>query len=67
MPRAEPDEEDRGEALRKALRDDVLIACVGPVTAAPIAKAGLPHAIPDRARTAALVRLVTEELPNRDA
>ncbi|MEB3365967.1 uroporphyrinogen-III synthase [Saccharopolyspora mangrovi] len=58
---------DRGEALREALRDKVLIACVGPVTAAPIAKAGLPHEIPDRARTAALVKLVEQELPARDA
>lgn len=64
---ARADRTDRGEALRKALRDNVLIACVGPVTAAPIAKAGLPHAIPDRARTAALVRLVTDELPSRNA
>ncbi|TDC90426.1 uroporphyrinogen-III synthase [Saccharopolyspora aridisoli] len=64
---ARADRTDRGEALRKALRENVLIACVGPVTAAPIAEAGLPHAIPDRARTAALVRLVTEELPTRGA
>ena len=63
---ARADRTDRGEALRKALRDDVLIACVGPVTAAPIAKAGLPHTIPDRARTAALVRLITEQLPTQN-
>ncbi|MDI2030065.1 uroporphyrinogen-III synthase [Saccharopolyspora sp. TS4A08] len=62
---ARADRTDRGEALRKALRDNVLIACVGPVTAAPIAGAGLPHEIPDRARTAALVKLVEERLPQR--
>ncbi|WP_243789817.1 uroporphyrinogen-III synthase [Saccharopolyspora gloriosae] len=53
----------RGEALLEALRDKVFIACVGPVTAAPIARAGLPHAMPERARTAALVKLVADELP----
>ncbi|WP_093415012.1 uroporphyrinogen-III synthase [Saccharopolyspora flava] len=62
---ARADRTDRGEALRKALRENVLIACVGPVTAAPIAKAGLPHEIPDRSRTAALVKLVEERLPRR--
>ncbi|MGW1679960.1 uroporphyrinogen-III synthase [Saccharopolyspora sp. NPDC002376] len=62
---ARADHTGRGEQLRKALRDGVFIACVGPVTAAPIAAAGLPHAMPERSRTAALVRLVTEELPKR--
>ncbi|GAB2660736.1 hypothetical protein GCM10027271_19350 [Saccharopolyspora gloriosae] len=52
----------RGPALLAALRG-VFIACVGPVTAAPIARAGLPHAMPERARTAALVKLVADELP----
>ncbi|WP_233576302.1 uroporphyrinogen-III synthase [Saccharopolyspora rhizosphaerae] len=61
---ARADRTDRGEALRTALRE-VLIACVGPVTAAPIAKAGLPHVLPDRARTAALVKLVEQELSAR--
>lgn len=50
----------RAQRLDAALRDGVLLACVGPVTAAPIADAGLPYAMPERARTAALVRLVAE-------
>ena len=55
----------RGEQFREALRERVLVACVGPVTAAPIARAGVPHAMPERARTAPLVRLVAEQLPAR--
>ncbi|TWF93282.1 uroporphyrinogen-III synthase [Saccharopolyspora dendranthemae] len=62
---ARADATDRGDALREALRDGVFIACVGPVTAAPIVRAGLPHETPDRARTAALIRLVAERLPTR--
>ncbi|MCA1185504.1 MULTISPECIES: uroporphyrinogen-III synthase [unclassified Saccharopolyspora] len=53
----------RGEALLAALRTNVLIACVGPVTAAPIAREDLPHVLPERARTAALVRLIADEAP----
>lgn len=53
----------RGEALLAALRERVFLACVGPVTAAPISRAGLPHRMPERARTGSLVRLVAEELP----
>lgn len=54
------DRTGKGEQLRAALRERVFIACVGPVTAGPIAAEGLPHEMPDRARTAALVRLVAE-------
>lgn len=64
---ARADRTDRGEQFREVLRDKVFIACVGPVTAAPIAAAGLPYATPDRARTAALVRLVADELPKHAA
>ncbi|MBA8822990.1 uroporphyrinogen-III synthase [Saccharopolyspora lacisalsi] len=53
----------RGEELHEALRSRVLLACVGPVTAAPIARAGLPYVMPERARTGSLVRLLTERLP----
>jgi uroporphyrinogen-III synthase len=56
---------DRGEEFREALRTRVFLACVGPVTAAPIAELGLPYVMPERARTASLVRLVAEELPAR--
>lgn len=55
----------RGPALREALRHNVLIACVGSVTAAPIAQAELPYVMPERSRTGALVRLVGEALPAR--
>ncbi|WP_338603667.1 uroporphyrinogen-III synthase [Saccharopolyspora sp. SCSIO 74807] len=55
----------RGERLLTALREKVFIACVGQVTAAPITRAGLPCSTPERARTAALVRLIADELPDR--
>ncbi len=59
------DRTGRGQALREALASRVLLACVGPVTAAPIAEAGLPYSVPDRARTAALVRMLAEQLSAR--
>ncbi|GAA4888977.1 uroporphyrinogen-III synthase [Saccharopolyspora cebuensis] len=59
------DRTGRGEELRRAVRDRVLVACVGPVTAAPWADEGLPHLVPPRSRTAALVQLVVDELPAR--
>jgi uroporphyrinogen-III synthase len=55
----------RGEQLREVLRTQVLVACVGPVTAAPIAEADIPYALPERARTASLVRLLADALPDR--
>lgn len=55
----------RGAEFLEALRRKVFIACVGPVTAAPIAAAGLAYEMPERARTAALVRLVTDVLAER--
>ncbi|GAA4841715.1 hypothetical protein GCM10025787_23560 [Saccharopolyspora rosea] len=57
------DRTGRGEELRKSLRGSVFVACVGPVTAAPLVAADIPCALPDRSRTAALVRLVSEQLP----
>ncbi|MBB5153369.1 uroporphyrinogen-III synthase [Saccharopolyspora phatthalungensis] len=60
---ARADRTGRGARLRETLRDKVFIACVGPVTAAPIDAAGLPYMLPERARTASLVRLVADELP----
>ncbi|MDR7302889.1 uroporphyrinogen-III synthase [Haloactinomyces albus] len=56
----------QGTSLREAMRSRVLLACVGPVTAAPIAQEGLPYSVPERARTASLVRLLAEELPARE-
>jgi uroporphyrinogen-III synthase len=53
------------EALVDALRNDVLAACVGPVTAAPLHRRGIPVVQPGRARLGALVRALVEELPKR--
>ena len=43
----------------------VLAACVGPVTAAPLERLGVPTVHPERARLGALVRTVVEQLPAR--
>ena len=55
----------RRDALLQALSSDVLAACVGPVTAAPLVRHGVPTVQPARARLGALVRTVVEELPAR--
>ncbi|WP_239160422.1 uroporphyrinogen-III synthase [Virgisporangium ochraceum] len=55
---------DAPELLR-SFDGRVLAACVGPVTAAPLLKAGVPALVPDRSRLGALVRSVTDELPRR--
>ena len=53
------------EVLLEALRTDVLTACVGPVTAAPLRGHDVPVVTPARARLSALVRTLVEELPKR--
>jgi uroporphyrinogen-III synthase len=55
----------REAALLSAMRSEVLAACVGPVTAAPLERLGIPTVQPERARLGALVRTVVEELPAR--
>lgn len=60
-------EDARQEALVAALRDRVLVAAVGPVTAAPLERRGVPTVQPERARLGALVRTVVEQLPARRA
>ena len=55
----------RQDALAAGLRSTVLAACVGPVTAAPLQRLGIPVVQPERARLGALVRTVVEELPQR--
>lgn len=50
------------DALVNALRGPVLAACVGPVTAAPLARAGVPTVQPERFRLADLVRTVVQAL-----
>lgn len=53
------------DELLQRLRADVLAACVGPVTAGPLVARDVPTVQPQRSRTAALVRLIAEELPKR--
>ncbi|MEZ2389746.1 uroporphyrinogen-III synthase [bacterium RCC_150] len=48
--------------LIEALKTQVTVAAVGPVTAQPLLDAGLSPLIPDRYRMGALIRLVTEHL-----
>lgn len=58
-------QEGRRELMLAAMRNDVLAACVGPVTAAPLEQLGIPTVQPERARLGALVRTVVEQLPAR--
>lgn len=46
-----------------ALRDDVLAACVGPVTALPLQALSIPTVQPERFRLGPLVQLVCAQLP----
>ncbi len=55
----------REQALVAALQGPVLVAAVGPVTAGPLDRAGIPSVQPERARLGALVRTVVEQLPAR--
>jgi uroporphyrinogen-III synthase len=48
-----------------ALRGDILVACVGGVTAAPLKRLGVPVTSPVRPRLGALVRILVDELPQR--
>ena len=48
--------------LDAALRDRVVPACVGPVTAGPLLELGIPATWPERYRVGALVRHVVEKL-----
>jgi uroporphyrinogen-III synthase len=53
------------DAVLEALRTDVLAGCVGPVTAAPLRRYGVPVLAPARARLGALALALVEELPRR--
>jgi uroporphyrinogen-III synthase len=55
-------ESGRYERLMTALRGDVVCACVGPVTAAPLEEAGVHTIQPERQRLGALVKLLVAEL-----
>ncbi|WP_410590731.1 uroporphyrinogen-III synthase [Amycolatopsis sp. lyj-23] len=48
--------------LLDALRGRVVVACVGPVTAAPLEAAGVPTLQPERQRLGALVKLLATRL-----
>ena len=49
-----------GDIASRASARELVLACVGPVTAAPLEEAGLPTMYPDRWRLGALVRLLVE-------
>lgn len=53
------------DAVLGALRTDVLAGCVGPVTAGPLRRHGVPVLAPARARLGALALALVEELPKR--
>lgn len=57
--------EPGSDALLDAFRTDVLVACAGPVTAAPLRRHRVPVVAPARARLSALVRTIVDELPRR--
>lgn len=46
-----------------ALRTNVHAMCVGPVTARPLVRLGIPTSAPERMRLGALARHITDELP----
>lgn len=46
-----------------ALRNGVHAMCVGPVTARPLVRVGVPTSAPERMRLGALARHITDELP----
>lgn len=53
------------EAVLHALRTDVVAACLGPLTAAPLRRRRVPVVEPPRARLDDLVRVLADELPRR--
>lgn len=58
---------DLGEELAAALRADVVPACVGPVTAAPLEDLGVSTLQPHRPRLGPLARELVSHLPARRA
>lgn len=51
------------QKMIEALRTDVHAMCVGPVTARPLVRLGVPTSAPVRMRLGALARHITDELP----
>ncbi|RJQ72835.1 uroporphyrinogen-III synthase [Pseudonocardiaceae bacterium YIM PH 21723] len=58
-------ETGRYDRLIDALRDKILVCCVGSITAVPMMDLGIPARQPDRARLGAMARLLTEDLAAR--
>lgn len=52
-----------GDAVVDAFRTRVHAMCVGPVTARPLVRLGVPVSAPERMRLGALARHITDELP----
>ncbi|KAA0110995.1 MAG: bifunctional uroporphyrinogen-III synthetase/response regulator domain protein [Mycobacterium sp.] len=50
-------------AVLDALRTNVHAMCVGPITARPLVRLGVPTSAPERMRLGALARHITDELP----
>lgn len=59
------EESSRLDEVLDALRYHVLVVCVGPITARPLARVGVPMIQPARARIGALVRELAVALPAR--
>jgi uroporphyrinogen-III synthase len=57
----------RFPGLVDALAHRVVVACVGPITAAPFAALGIPTVQPERSRIGALARTVTQSLTARSS
>ncbi|MGH3688150.1 MAG: uroporphyrinogen-III synthase [Pseudonocardiaceae bacterium] len=53
------------QPLLQRLRRDIVVACVGPVTAGPLVARDVPTVQPERSRIGALVRTLSETLPAR--
>lgn len=53
------------DRLIAALQHTVLAACVGPICAEPLSRAGVSCVVPERFRLGALVRVLTESLPQQ--
>ena len=51
------------DGVLTALRSKVRAMCVGPVTARPLVRLGVPTSAPERMRLGALARHITDELP----
>ena len=56
----------RYESLLAALRGPLVVACVGPVTAAPLEEVGVETVQPERQRLGALVKLLVTTLSGTD-